>query len=52
MPAQPDPDQQARAETAGEIPNDGVLAALDGVVKSAAFGKVERPSRFGRKPCG
>src|ERR1035437_9569151 len=46
MPARPDLYKPAKAETAGEIPHDAVLAALDGVVKSAAFGKAERPSRF------
>jgi TolB-like protein len=46
MPAQPDPGKQAKAETAGEIPRDAVLAALDSLVASAAFGKAERPSRF------
>jgi serine/threonine-protein kinase len=46
MPARPDLYKPAKAETAGEIPHDAVLAALDGVVKSAALGKAERPSRF------
>ena len=46
MPAQPDLGKQAKAETAGEIPRDAVLAALDSLVASAAFGKAERPSRF------
>ena len=46
MPAQPDLGKQAKAETAGEIPLDAVLAALDSLVASAAFGKAERPSRF------
>jgi len=39
MPAQPDLGKQAKAETAGEIPHDAVLAALDSLVASAAFGK-------------
>ena len=46
MPAQPDLGKQAKVETAGEIPHDAVLAALDSLVASAAFGKAERPSRF------
>ncbi len=46
MPAEPDLDKQARAETAGEIPHDAVLAALGKVVASEAFGKAERPGRF------
>ena len=46
MPAQPDLGKQAKAETAGEMPRDAVLAALDSLVASAAFGKAERPSRF------
>jgi TolB-like protein/cytochrome c-type biogenesis protein CcmH/NrfG len=46
MPSQRDLGKQAKAETAGEIPRDAVLAALDSLVASAAFGKAERPSRF------
>ena len=46
MPGQPDLDKQAKAETVAEIPPDAVLAALDKVAASDAFGKVERPARF------
>lgn len=34
------------SDTAGEIPRDEVLAALQAVVSSAAFGKTPRPARF------
>jgi TolB-like protein/Tfp pilus assembly protein PilF len=46
MPGQPPLDKQAAAETVGEIPRDAVLAALDKVIASEAFGKAERPARF------
>ena len=46
MPAEPYLDKQAKAETESGIPRDAVLAALDKVVASAAFGKAERPARF------
>jgi TolB-like protein len=46
MPAEPGLNKQAIAESDTEIPHDAVLAALDAVVKSAAFGKSERPARF------
>jgi adenylate cyclase len=42
----PELNKQAKTETAGEIPADAVLAALDKVVASEAFGKAERPARF------
>ena len=45
MPAQPDLDNQSKA-AAEEIPPDAVLAALDMVVASAAFGTAKRPARF------
>jgi len=46
MPAQPDLDNQSKSDAAGEIPPDAVLAALDTVVASAAFGTAKRPARF------
>jgi TolB-like protein len=46
MPAQPDLDKQAKTDTSGQIPPDAVLAALDKVLASEAFGKAERPGRF------
>src|ERR1035438_1187806 len=46
MPAQPYLDRRAKADAAGEIPPDAVLAALNQVVTSEAFGKTERPARF------
>jgi TolB-like protein len=52
MSAQPNPGKQAKVERAGEIPRDAVLAALDSLVASAAFGKAERPSRFLRHLVG
>jgi len=37
--AQPDPGKQAKAETAGEIPRDAVLAALDSLVAARRLAK-------------
>jgi hypothetical protein len=42
----PNLEKQANPETPREIPSDAVLAALDKVVGSEAFGKTERPARF------
>jgi serine/threonine-protein kinase len=46
MPAQPDPGRQAKAETAGEIPHDAVMAALDSLAANVAFSKAKRSSRL------
>ena len=44
--AQRDLDQPANGATTGGIPSETVLAALDKLVASEAFGKAERPARF------
>lgn len=46
IPAQRDLDQPANGATTGGIPSETVLAALDKLVASEAFGKAERPARF------
>jgi serine/threonine-protein kinase len=46
MPGRPYFEKRAKAETVVEIRRNAVLAALDKVVASEAFGKVERPARF------
>jgi tetratricopeptide (TPR) repeat protein len=46
MPVHPDLERQAKSETSGEFPRVRVLAALDRMIASRAFGKAERPARF------